>query len=88
MQEYLGEIFVQPNEVLLTYYILKSGSQYGILVEESKTAIVDRAAVVGVTNNRAEIEMLARYYLENEVFPCTLMDVVSDYLYDHSFAAV
>lgn len=68
------------------YYILKdhldldgySGESYGLKIEEKETGQV--ALVPHVTSQASDMDRLARRLMELQVTPCTLVDVIQDWL--------
>lgn len=68
------------------YYILLenltledySGQSYGIKIEEGETGEV--AMVPHVTTRSSVIYQLARTLVEHQVTPCTLVDIIQDWL--------
>ena len=87
MRDFVGEVGIKDPEskraFQLDYYLLKSGTQYGVeaqLFEEGK--LIDSATILGITEKASEIELLARYYLQHEVMPVTLAYMIRDYLAD------
>lgn len=68
------------------YYILLenlkledfSGQSYGIKIEEKETGEI--AVAPHVTTRSSVIYQLARTLVKHQVTPCTLMDVIQDWL--------
>lgn len=55
-----------------------AGESYGIKIEEKETGQV--AVVPHVTTRSSEIYQLARTLIDHQVTPCTLVDVIQDWL--------
>ena len=81
MRYYMGESCTDGKSgSKLEYFTLKNKRGYGIEIQQSNCDNPEIATVFGITGNQAEINLLARNFIDGGLKPYQLTDVVDDYL--------